>query len=206
MRLIDIQTFLSREGQIQENAAVSQTEILRQLDDSCSDYAILSHRWGNEVEYREMIELSKLENRDDVRTRNGYQKLVDTCCIDKSSSAELSEAINSMYQCKRDDEKFGKNNGWPEWFSRGWTLQELIAPRDVKFFNKNWQPIGDKRIHASTLHKITRVPFPVLTDGLFCSYSSAAQILSWAADRKTTRVEDKAYSLLGLLGVHMPMV
>ncbi|KAG6326556.1 hypothetical protein ID866_12533, partial [Astraeus odoratus] len=106
MRLIDIQTILSRERQIQENTVVSRTEILRQLDDSDSDYAILSHRRGNEVEYREMIELSKLENRDDIRTRNGYQKLlhcckqaekdgfqllwVDTCCIDKSSSAELS--------------------------------------------------------------------------------------------------------------------
>ncbi|KAG6330507.1 hypothetical protein ID866_8581 [Astraeus odoratus] len=242
MRLIDIQAFLGRERQMQENTVVPQMEVLRQLDDNGSDYAILSHRWGNEVEYREMIKLSKLKNRDDVRSRDGYQKLlhcckqaekdgfqllwIDTCCIDKSSSAELSEAIDSMYQwygnskvCyvylhdvegdsfpkKRDEENFGKSNGWPEWFSRGWTLQELIAPRDVKFFNKNWQSIGDKRSHVSTLHSITRVPFHVLTDGLFGSCSNAAQILSWAANRKTTRVEDKAYSLLGLLGVHMPM-
>ncbi|KIK20667.1 hypothetical protein PISMIDRAFT_682062, partial [Pisolithus microcarpus 441] len=96
--------------------------------------------------------------------------------------------------------------GWPEWFSRGWTLQELIAPTDLQFFNKDWLYIGDKRNLARMLVEITRVPRGVLEDGLAAYGPSVAQVMSWAADRRTTRVEDRAYSLMGLLDVNMPML
>ncbi|KIN93770.1 hypothetical protein M404DRAFT_1008745 [Pisolithus tinctorius Marx 270] len=98
--------------------------------------------------------------------------------------------------------------GWqkPEWFRRGWTLQELIAPRELEFFNKDWAPIGNKRRLAAVLEAITRIPFEVLRDGLAAKRLSVAQIMSWAADRKTERVEDRAYSLMGLFGVNMPML
>ena len=183
-----------------------------------------------------------VEERDEIRQRDGYQKIfqsceqarkdgyewlwVDTCGIDKRSSAELSEAINSMYRwyensrlcyahlhdvagprfsTASDDERYPTSSGWPEWFSRGWTLQELIAPSNVQFFNRNWKSIGDKMTLAPTLHHITGIPEHILMDGLRGNRPCVAQIMSWAANRKTTRVEDKAYSLMSLLDVNMPM-
>ena len=152
---------------------------------------------------------------------------VDTCCIDKRSSAELSEAINSMFRwyenssicyaylhdvsgplfpTARNNESYANSNGWPEWFSRGWTLQEMIAPRDVQFFNKDWHPIGAKRILSPILESITRVPQHILQEGPSSNRPCVAQIMSWAANRTTTRVEDRAYSLMGLLDVNMPML
>ncbi|KAL4070155.1 heterokaryon incompatibility protein-domain-containing protein [Scleroderma yunnanense] len=223
-----------------------RTNVLEFRDDEATDYAILSHRWiGKEVDYKEMIKLAKMKEHDQkaVRDRDGYKKIVasceqaqrdgyewlwvDTCCIDKRSSVELSEAINSMYRwyanskvcyaylhdvtstslTKRSDYGvYPNSDGWPEWFSRGWTLQEMIAPSNVQFFNKDWQPIGDKRMLSSTLSWITRVPEHILTGGLSPNRPCIAQIMSWAARRKTTRVEDRAYSLLGLLNVNMPML
>ena len=82
----------------------------------------------------------------------------------------------------------------------------MIAPSNVQFFNKEWEPIGDKRRLARTLEKITGVPGHILTDGLYGDRPCVAQIMSWAANRTTTRVEDRAYSLMGLLGVNMPML
>ncbi|KAI5985761.1 heterokaryon incompatibility protein-domain-containing protein, partial [Pisolithus albus] len=213
---------------------------LEELDDKSTNYAILSHRWGNEVTYDEMIGLTAMKprKRGDVRERDGYQKIIkcceqakkdgyrwlwiDTCCIDKRSSSELSEAINSMYRWYRNSEMCyvylhdvdeRESNGWPEWFSRGWTLQELIAPKKAKFFNKDWVSIGTKQDLKSTLEDITSIPKEVLINGQFLRSATyfrerpcIAQIMSWAADRKTTRVEDRAYSLLGLFGVNMPML
>ncbi|KAI5984791.1 heterokaryon incompatibility protein-domain-containing protein, partial [Pisolithus marmoratus] len=218
--------------------------VLKELNDKATDYAILSHRWGTEVSYEEMVGLTKMEEqeREEVIHRDGYQKIIksceramkdkykwlwiDTCCIDKRSSAELSEAINAMYRwyqnaqvCyaylndvdesvfpTKQDEKWVKSNCWPEWFMRGWTLQELIAPKQVEFFNKDWVPIGNKQRLAPTLTDITEIPRDVLTHGLAGKRLSVAQIMSWAAYRETTREEDRAYSLMGLFGVTMPMV
>ena len=247
MRLINVKAFLEREELIEGGRKVDRRmKVLEFRDDEATNYAILSHRWiGPEVDYAEMVGLAKMdrEERDDIRGCDGYRKLLascklanrdgfewlwmDTCCIDKTSSAELSEAINSMYRwyensrvcyaylhdvsgsslpTASDDGVYPNSNGWPEWFSRGWTLQEMIAPGNVQFFNKDWQRIGDKRTLAATLATITRVPQIVLTDGLSSNRPCVAQILSWAADRTTTRVEDRAYSLLGLLDVNMPML
>ncbi|KAI6107013.1 heterokaryon incompatibility protein-domain-containing protein [Pisolithus croceorrhizus] len=243
MKLLDVKAVLDRDMNIQQ--ADSDCVVLKELDDKGTRYAILSHRWGTEVGYEEMTGLMKMEgrNKGEVTQRDGYQKIIksceqaardgykwlwiDTCCIDKRSSSELSEAINSMYQwyrnaqvcyaylhdvdestfpTHRNNGKFGRSNGWPEWFVRGWTLQELIAPKEVVFFNKNWLPIGNKRRLAPTLQDITGVPFQVLRDGLAAKRLSVAQIMSWAAHRETTRVEDQTYSLLGLFGVNMPML
>ncbi|KAI5985061.1 heterokaryon incompatibility protein-domain-containing protein, partial [Pisolithus albus] len=229
MKLLDVEAVLSREADIQQ--ADPEREILKELDDETTSYAILSHRWGVEVGYEEMSGLMKMEERkrDEIRRRAGYQKIIrsceqakkdgyewlwiDTCCIDKRSSAELSEAINSMYRwyqnariCYAYLNDFAKSNGWPEWFVRGWTLQELIAPQEVQFFNKDWVHIGNKRHLALRLACITGIPSKVLTSGLAGRRLSVAKIMSWAAERKTTRVEDRAYSLMGLFGVYMPML
>ncbi|KAI6145888.1 heterokaryon incompatibility protein-domain-containing protein, partial [Pisolithus tinctorius] len=220
-------------------------EVPKKLDDKGTRYAILSHRWGDEVGYEEMTGLMKMEKgeREEVRQRYGYQKIIksceqamkdgyqwmwiDTCCIDKRSSSELSEAINSMYRWYQNAQvcyvylndvndsvfpteanysKFSKSNGQPEWFGRGWTLQELIAPKQVEFFNKDWAFIGNKRHIAPMLQRATGIPHEVLTSGLAAKRLCIAEIMSWAARRKTTRVEDRAYSLMGLFGVNMPML
>ena len=245
MRLINVKALLEREGSMKKGEQVDRrAKVLEFCDDEVTKYAILSHRWiGQEVEYDEILELAKVdeEKRDEIRQCDGYRKIldsckqarkdgyewlwVDTCCIDKRSSAELSEAINSMYRWYENAQvcyaylhdvvdssfPFGHNflryaNGWPEWFSRGWTLQEMIAPSYVQFFNTEWRAIGDKRTLASKLNLITGVPEHVLTDGLYGDRPCVAQIMSWAANRTTTRVEDRAYSLMGLLGVNMPML
>ena len=248
MRLINIKAFLEREHLMDKSGRVARrTKVLEFADDESTKYAILSHRWidPTEVDYEEMVDLAKMEieERDEIRQRLGYKKIlasceqakadgyewlwVDTCCIDKRSSAELSEAINSMYRwyenstlcyaylhdvagpsfpTASDHEKYPNSNGWPEWFSRGWTLQEMIAPSNVQFFDKDWQPIGDKRTLSFILEDITRVPHHILTNGLSSCRPCVAQIISWAADRTTTRLEDRAYSLMGLLDVNMPML
>ena len=192
MRLINVKAFLERENLIGEGKRVDRrTKVLEFGDDETTEYAILSHRWvGEEVDYDEIVGLTKMavEDRDEIRQRDGYRKILDsceqaqkdgyerlwmdTCCIDKRSSAELSEAINSMYRwyenaevcyaylhdvpgssfpIAKDRKRYRKFGGWPEWFSRGWTLQELIAPNNVQFLNKNWQTIGDKRALAHIL-------------------------------------------------------
>ncbi|OSC99316.1 hypothetical protein PYCCODRAFT_1479994 [Trametes coccinea BRFM310] len=143
----------------------------------------------------------------------------DSCCIDQSSSAELSEAINSMYEWYRaadvcyayladvsDDDKPtlpGSQFRGSRWHTRGWTLQELVAPRRVVFLSCSWRVIGTKFGLAVVLQEITGVHLPILLNNDTVRRASVAQRMSWAADRETTRVEDIAYCLLGLFGVYM---
>jgi len=102
---------------------------------------------------------SRTVNRRYWRTGGTRSNPIDTCCIDKKSSAELSEAINSMYKWYEKSEKcyayledvssqrtsrFWDNFSESSWFKRGWTLQELIAPMKLKFFAEDWKPLGNK--------------------------------------------------------------
>ena len=143
---------------------------------------------------------------------------VDTCCIDKSSSAELTEAINSMYMWYRDaavcyvflaDLKPGTDADLERdleaclWFTRGWTLQELIAPREVVFFDMEWDCRGRKKDLARLLSRITRIPKELLRGETELREYSVARRMSWAAKRKTTRLEDVAYCLVGIFAVSM---
>lgn len=203
------------------------------------DYAILSHRWREEEvlfadihqEYAKgMKGYAKVEGCCGQARRDGYQYVwIDTCCIDKNSSAALAEAINSMYAWYEDAQVCYvylddvTDNGDPEiesafakseWFTRGWTLQELIAPTSLFFFDNRWREIGSKNSLAELLSSITRVHADVLTrvnagsDKLMTtrvSFSVATK-MSWAAGRKTTRPEDRAYSLMGIFKVHMPVI
>ncbi|KAM5546026.1 hypothetical protein V8D89_000152 [Ganoderma adspersum] len=152
---------------------------------------------------------------------NGYQYIwIDSCCIDKTSSAELSEAINSMYAwyaraeiCyafladvppAEDHRKPRSDFRSSLWFTRGWTLQELIAPRDVLFLSGDWVPIGPKYALVDLIHDITGITEEALLHVEPLDGFSVAQRLSWAAGRETTRVEDQAYSLLGIFDINMP--
>ncbi|KAI0366499.1 hypothetical protein BV20DRAFT_650492 [Pilatotrama ljubarskyi] len=156
----------------------------------------------------------------------------DICCIDKTSSAELSEAINSMYAWYRSAEvcyayladvpesaatdtlglavSSESFEGHPfvcsRWHTRGWTLQELIAPRHVLFLSSSWSLIGTKASLASVLERVTSVDAGLLKHQIALDSISVARKMSWASDRVTTRVEDEAYSLMGIFGVHIPTI
>ena len=150
---------------------------------------------------------------------------VDTCCIDKSNNNELSEAINSMFRWYRNAAKcyvylsdvsrpaLQAVNQLPwelafrksRWFTRGWTLQELIAPTSVEFFSKEGEQLGDKSSLSRHIHEITGIPIKVLQGGPQSDFS-VTERMSWADKRETTREEDKAYSLLGIFDVYMPLI
>lgn len=208
-------------------------------EDLVPRYAILSHTWGaNEPTYRDMHKYRLL-----VKSRQKFEKIwrcailalrdgveyfwVDTCCIDKTSSAELSEAINSMFRWYKKahvcyvymddapatpvDTSWEASESWIEkfkasrWFTRGWTLQELIAPSRLIFLSQDWITIGTKHGLYNEIEAATNIPKDVLRTGDF-EHASIAQRMSWAANRSTTRKEDVAYSLMGLFDVYMPML
>ena len=151
---------------------------------------------------------------------------VDTCCIDKTSSSELSESINSMYEWYRKsaicyaylsdvpegDDIAANGSAFRKsiWFTRGWTLQELIAPRTVQFFNKQWNHVGSKLRQYSIVAQITSIPEQILSTKGDPHYElgkfSVAQKMSWASTRQTTRKEDIAYCVLGLFDINMPLL
>ena len=171
---------------------------------------------------------------------------MDTCCIDKSSSSELNEAIKSSFDwyqrsticivylgATRFEGSSIKKTFWDPWFTRGWTLQELLAPSTAKFYDKNWKVMfpaskNDKTItrsgtddyecdydaDTSTITNVdefmhgvsyfTGIPISSILNfkpGL----KNIRQRLAWASQRQTTRIEDIAYSLIGLLNLTMPI-
>lgn len=218
--------------QLQEDGGFSLVEF---FGGDIPPYAILSHTWGpasEEVTFRDLIEGTG-------KSKPGYRKLtccreqterdnlqyfwVDTCCIDKTSSAELSEAINSMWRWYKDSEVcYAYLIDVPEdtdlegddtpftrskWFTRGWTLQELLAPGEVVLFNTSWQTIGTKRELASKISTITGIDTYYLgSGGDDLESASIAERMSWASARKTTREEDIAYCLLGIFDISMPLL
>ena len=147
---------------------------------------------------------------------------VDSCCIDKTSSSELTEAINSMYSwyatsavCYaflHDVPSFEDPHN-PEsafrksvWFTRGWTLQELIAPITVLFFSEDWVKIGGKHALSTVVEDVTGINVEILAHQCSVDSVSVARRMYWASRRVTTRKEDEAYSLMGIFGVNMPTI
>jgi hypothetical protein len=216
-------------------------------------YAILSHTWGSEEV--SFVEMKKPKYREMAQHKAGFAKIkgcceqakrdnfewawVDSCSIDKRSSAELSEAINSMYQWYINaeicyvyltDVPSGSEAiamlEKSKWFTRGWTLQELLAPRKLVFFAKDWIPIG-YQVHimdlsrfqqltisgvtswvdlTKTLSTITDIPGDFLVGKRRVRSACVAQRMFWASRRETTRLEDRAYSLMGLFNISMPIL
>ncbi|KAI0108205.1 HET-domain-containing protein [Daldinia grandis] len=225
--------------------------------DSIPPYAILSHTWcEHEITFQDLMKWgrkvldghAKIEGCCQQAAKDGLHYVwIDTCCIDKSSSAELSEGINSMFQWYKrsavcyiyladvsaEDDPFELSSDFrrSRWFTRGWTLQETLAPMELAFFDKTWNQIRVGRLIRaansyrnqdsselpsqerylnrlgllSLLSDITNIPKKALDTGDFSNFCAAAR-LAWAANRKTTRIEDVAYSLLGLLEVNMPLL
>jgi len=93
-----------------------------------------------------------------------------------------------------------------EWFKRGWTLQELLAPTHLTFYDMHWNPMATREQLAPMLSRITGISKGVLRQTRPVHRVPVAQRMSWAAGRKTTRVEDLAYSLFGLFDINMPML
>ncbi|PSN59261.1 WD40 repeat-like protein [Corynespora cassiicola Philippines] len=148
---------------------------------------------------------------------------IDSCCINQEDKAELSKAINSMFTWYRRAERCyvylsdvstakrkldGDTCEWEaafrrsKWFTRGWTLQELIAPRIVEFFSRQCKCLGNKDLLRQQIHEITNIPVAAL-QGELLSQFSVNDRLSWVQHRETKREEDKAYSLVGIFGVYM---
>ncbi|KAF4636197.1 hypothetical protein G7Y89_g1892 [Cudoniella acicularis] len=200
----------------------SNLEIHEFFGDKIPHYAILSHRWETEeVTFQDLQEGKGAQMR-------GWDKISGCCAraaldgwlyvVNKTSSAELSEAINSMFEWYRaadtcyaylSDVLTAQENPLDEhsdfrqskWFSRGWTLQELLAPREVRFFDRDWKEIGTKSGLKDLIQSITGI-----THLFDYREASVAQQLSWASARETTRLEDQAYCLLGLFNVNMPLL
>ncbi|KIW88432.1 uncharacterized protein Z519_11001 [Cladophialophora bantiana CBS 173.52] len=201
-------------------------------------YAILSHTWGpngDEVTFRDLekgsakrkASYNKIRFCGEQAQKDGLQYFwVDTCCIDKSSSAELQEAITSMFRWYRDavkcyvylsDVTVCKRNSdqterpWEpafrksRWFRRGWTLQELLAPRSVEFFSREEELLGDKKMLEQQIHEITGISIAALRNAPLSQFG-VDERLRWAETRNTQKEEDKAYCLLGIFNVFMPLI
>ncbi|ETS80401.1 hypothetical protein PFICI_07930 [Pestalotiopsis fici W106-1] len=205
------------------------------LQDDIPSYAILSHTWGpddDEVTYRDLCDQTgvnkpghwKLQVCSNQASRDGLEySWIDTCCIDKSSSAELTEALNSMFRWYQNAAKcyvllsdvLSPFPGPPaelpsafwtsRWFSLGWTLQELLAPRHVDFFSAEGQWLGNKTSLRQSIHEITGIPLAALR-GLALSEFTVDERRLWAANRTTKREEDMAYCLLGIFDVFLPPI
>ncbi|KAI0470750.1 HET-domain-containing protein [Xylariaceae sp. FL0804] len=218
---------------------VNSENVVEFLGDRIPRYAILSHTWGcEEVSFQDVqagkaswkAGYAKIKHTCGQAKKDGFEwAWIDTCCVDKTSSAELSEAINSMYEWYAqsavcyvfledvdilEDEDW-EENPWQDrseyfrnarWCTRGWTLQEVIAPDRVKFFDLSWKSIGPKRHLAEGISLHTQIPAELLRGTKQLQHYCAAQKMSWAASRTCTRVEDRAYSLMGLFGVNMPLL
>ena len=197
------------------------------------EYAVLSHRWlaeADEVSFKEIGNPAIAESKNGLFKITGTCELakkaglryawLDTCCIDKSSSAELQESINSMYRwyaestvcfvylkdidiISNPDPAIIKHDMW---FDRGWTLQELIAPKNVEFYDKNWNYVGNKHDLKQHIHERTGISLALLENKAELQEFSVAQRMSWAAHRETTVLENQAYSLFGMFGISLPML
>ncbi|OJA16689.1 hypothetical protein AZE42_06978 [Rhizopogon vesiculosus] len=194
-------------------------------------YAIFSHRWlAEEPTFQD-------RSRDQKPTGPGYDKLMkfldkaaelgyklawsDTCCIDKTSSAELDEAIRAMFRWYRGSRVciayLGGSSSVADfprevWFTRGWTLQELLAPWVIKFYGRDWAPIGDVEMEndkdkpeiLKALSEVTTIPESQLL-GFTPGVRDVYMKMKWASTRRTTRIEDNAYCLLGIFNLSIPV-
>jgi hypothetical protein len=150
---------------------------------------------------------------------------VDTCCIDKSNEKELTTAINSMFywyqnaaRCyvylsdvSRHTQDDQRHVEWSLafrnslWFTRGWTLQELLAPKVVEFYSRDHIRLGNKRSLEQTIYERTGIAIEALR-GRHLGDFSVEERFRWGEERETTEEEDKAYCLLGIFGVSLPLI
>ncbi|KAK3349887.1 beta transducin-like protein HET-E2C [Lasiosphaeria hispida] len=205
------------------------------LNNKIPPYAILSHTWGDgEVLFKDLMDgtgknkagYAKIQFCGDQARYDAIKFFwVDTCCIDKSNNTELQEAINSMFRWYRDAAKcyaylvdvsipspeVDDKSIWEpafrasRWFTRGWTLQELIAPTSVEFFSREKVRLGDRKSLERIIHNVTGIPLKALRGSLLSDFSVCDR-MAWIGKRNTTREEDMAYSLFGIFDVQLPLL
>lgn len=201
-------------------------------------YAILSHTWeGEEVTFQDWQDLSV------ARKKKGFFKIdmacrqaqrhdldylwVDTNCIDKTSSSELSEAINSMFswyekaticyayltdvrpmppEWDKMTEEYVQHFCQSKWFTRGWTLQELLAPVELTFYSRDWSKIASRKTMAGVISETAEIEPRYLLNNSLLKEASVAEKMSWVSRRVTTRIEDMAYCMLGIFDINMPLL
>ncbi|KAF4834776.1 Vegetative incompatibility protein HET-E-1 [Colletotrichum siamense] len=214
MKLIDVRTL----------------KIEEVFDEEIPNYVILSHTWDEEE-----VSFQDFQDIDVAQNMKGFEKIeeicrlarargvdyawVDTCCIDKTSSADLSESINSMFRYYHDAQacyayladmprtrSLEKHLRNCRWFTRGWTLQELLAPAEVRFYDQDWNLLGTKESLVEIISDITGILCDVLLGKTPLWDIPVATRMAWAATRSTRRKEDVAYSLLGIFDINMPML
>ena len=209
-------------------------------------YAIASHRWkaGIEATIKD-VRNKRNTDKDGYGKVDGFAKYVrenmcdvewlwiDTCCVNQDSSQEVTEAVNSMfrwysnaevcfaYLADVSDAKNEREFRGSEWFHRGWTLQELLAPPMVVFLSASWELIGHRggggwtrsgnqvasgRALEAAISTITGIPECVLHNYARSMSFSTEERLSWINGRKTMKEEDMSYSLLGIFDVTMPVI
>ena len=198
------------------------------FDSQVPKYAILSHRWAEKEVTFQDFEVGrqqvwpafvKISNCCAVAFSQGLDWVwIDTCCIDKKSSAELSEAINSMWRWYREAQQcyvYLSDVQWKSgmdlqttfkqssWFTRGLTLQELLAPSKIVFFDRKWNYISEKKKMLAELSAVTGIGAKYLNN---ISGASVATKMSWVSRRQTSRLEDMAYCLLGIFDINMPLL
>jgi hypothetical protein len=213
--------------------------LIERIGNDIPRYVILSHMWGADGDEVTFQDLMSGGGKD----KPGYRKVhfcaeqaakdglryswIDTCCIDKSSSTELQEAINSMFHWYQKAERCcvylsdvsrGSLDGdelsssrWKlafrnsKWFTRGWTLQELIAPASVEFISCEEVYLGDKRSMEQTIQDITGIAVDALRGKPLTQFNIDERFM-WAESRKTRREEDEVYCLLGIFNISMPQL
>ena len=171
------------------------------------------------------------EARNNLKGGADKSLWIDSCCIDKSKQTEESESFSLMAQwyggaevcytylqdvsnneleyTKKERQHVGApldglgQFGWSRWFDRGWTLQELLAPPHMQFFDYNWDFIDTRQNLSLEIEAATKIDQRYLNDGRYKEACIAIK-MSWMANRTTSKVEDTAYALLGLFGVRMP--
>ncbi|KAI0391551.1 heterokaryon incompatibility protein-domain-containing protein [Xylariaceae sp. FL0594] len=175
------------------------------LGDTTKEYAILSHTWDDDEctlpdmsgpRGRQRKGFKKIEFCCEQARRDGIEwAWVDTCCVDSSSTEDVTMTVNSLFRWYQNakicyvylaDVSSVKDIASCRWLTRAWTLQELIAPKSLRFYSSDWTKA-------------------VLITGDF-SHVSVANRIAWAANRVATRVEDRAYSLLGLFDVNLSLI
>ncbi|KAM3534675.1 hypothetical protein MY4038_002087 [Beauveria bassiana] len=192
-----------------------------------SDEVTFADIGSSRLKWQQKVDYQKIRFCAEQARRNGLHYFwVGTCCIDKSNAIELQTAINSMFRWYRDAERcyvymadvshasasneqeiapwrtpFQKS----KWFSRGWTLQELIAPKVVEFYSKEGTFLGDKQSLEYVIRDITGIP-PKALRGTPLSEFTVTERESWARNRQTKYEEDMAYSFLGIFSVFLPLI
>lgn len=218
---------------LSENLLSTSVSKLQRKVNGFFRYAMLSHKWasakdepqywqikGSVYEMNAPREIRKLQQFCTTSKREGYRwAWSDTCCIDKTNNAELQESIISMFSWYKEsaitivylaDVSDISQLKDSQWFKRGWTLQELLAPQFIKFYKQDWQPLIDSdRNHKdellTILHDITHIDIDNLK--LFQpGVDNVKKRLSWVGTRTTKKIEDIAYCLMGIFGIHMPVM